>query len=44
LCFLIVSITLGSSAFTVVTEAWMGGPKTHHWVGDSGLSFPGNWR
>jgi hypothetical protein len=36
LCFLTVSITQGSSAFTVVTEAWMGGPWTHHWVVSSG--------
>jgi hypothetical protein len=28
LCFLIVSITWGSSAFTVVTGAWIGGPGT----------------
>jgi hypothetical protein len=31
LCFSIASITWGSSAFTVVTGAWMGGPGTCHW-------------
>jgi hypothetical protein len=24
-------------------RAWMGGPRTHHWVGGSGLGFPRNW-
>jgi hypothetical protein len=33
LCFLIVSITWGSSTFIVVTGAWMGG---------CGLAFPEN--
>jgi hypothetical protein len=42
LCFLIVSITRGSPAFTVVTEAWIEGPRTHHWVGGSGFGSPGN--
>jgi hypothetical protein len=32
----------GSSAFTVVTEACMGGPGTHHWVGGSDLGSPEN--
>jgi hypothetical protein len=32
LCFLIVSIALGSSAFMVATGVYMGGPGTHHWV------------
>jgi hypothetical protein len=40
---LTLCLTWGSSAFTVVTGAWMGGPGTHHWVGGSGLSSPGNW-
>jgi hypothetical protein len=35
LCFLIVSIAQGSSVFMVVTGAWMGGPRTCHWVGGS---------
>jgi hypothetical protein len=42
LCFSIVSITQGSSVLMVVTGAWMGGPRTCHWVGGSGLSSPGN--
>jgi hypothetical protein len=42
LCFLIVSITQGSPAFTVAIGAWMGGPKTHHWVVNSGFGCPGN--
>jgi hypothetical protein len=36
LCLSIVFITLGSSAFMVVTGAWMEDPRTHHWVGGSG--------
>jgi hypothetical protein len=28
--FSIVSITLGSSAFVVVTGAWIGSPRTHN--------------
>jgi hypothetical protein len=32
----------GSSAFTVVIEACMGGPGTHHWVGASDLGSPEN--
>jgi hypothetical protein len=32
----------GSSAFTVVTEACMGGPRTRHWVGGSDLGSPEN--
>jgi hypothetical protein len=31
-----------SSAFTVVSEACMGGPGTHHWVGGSDLGSPEN--
>jgi hypothetical protein len=42
LCFLIVNITRSSPAFTVITGACMGGPRTCHWVGGSGLSSPGN--
>jgi hypothetical protein len=42
LCFSIVSIAWGSSAFIMVTGAWMGGLGTHHWVGGSGLGSPGN--
>jgi hypothetical protein len=38
LCFSIVSITQNSSAFMVVTGAWMGGSRTCHWVGGSVLS------
>jgi hypothetical protein len=32
----------GPSAFTVVTEACMGGPGTRHWVGGSDLGSPEN--
>jgi hypothetical protein len=42
LCFLIASISQVSSAFTVVTRAWMGSPRTHQWVGGSGLGSVGN--
>jgi hypothetical protein len=42
LCFSIMSKTQISSAFMVVREACMGGPRTRHWVGGSDLIFPGN--
>jgi hypothetical protein len=42
LCFSIVSIAWGSSDFLVVTGAWMGGPRTCHWVEGFGLDFLGN--
>jgi hypothetical protein len=42
LCFSIVNIAQGASAFMVVTGAWMGGPGICHWVGNSGLGTPGN--
>jgi hypothetical protein len=44
LCFSIVNITRGSSAFMVVTGACMGGPRTHYWVAASGLHSPGTQR
>jgi hypothetical protein len=40
LCFSIVSIAQWDSS--VFTGAWMGGPSTRHWVGDSGLGSQGN--
>jgi hypothetical protein len=33
---------LFTAAFMVVTGAWMGGPRTCHWVGGFGLGSPGN--
>jgi hypothetical protein len=42
LCFSIISIAQVSSPFMVVTGACMGGPRTHHWVGGSGLGSSGN--
>jgi hypothetical protein len=42
LCFSIVNVAWGSSVFMVVTGAWMRGPRTHHWVGGSGLGSLGN--
>jgi hypothetical protein len=42
LCFSIMSKTRDSSAFMVVTGAWMGGPRTCHWVEGSGLGSPAN--
>jgi hypothetical protein len=42
LCFSIVSITQRSSAFMEVTGACMGGLRTHHCGGGSGLGYPGN--
>jgi hypothetical protein len=45
LCFSIVSITQGSSAFMVVTGAWMGGPETIiGWEPKTMcLGFPSKW-
>jgi hypothetical protein len=40
LCFSIVSIAWDTSAFMVVTGAWMGGPRTHHWMGRLWPQFP----
>jgi hypothetical protein len=43
LCFSVVSITPDSSlCFSGGYRAWMGGSRTRHWVGGSGLCSPGS--